>query len=392
MLSRGIWRLSLRHLAHHRGRSGILVACLAIVMFLPVTAQLLVARHRADLEERAAATPLVAGAKGNAFGLTLAALYFRSERVEPIPLGLAAEFTADGHATAIPLHARFTAAGGHPVVATVPEYFELRGLRPAAGTLPLRIGDAVLGAGVARDLGLTPGDRILSDTGVLHDLAQPTALRMTVVGVLAETGAADDRAVFASLETAWILEGFAHGHEDVRTMGDQDVQARTDDVVAVAPSAFQYAEVTDENAHTFHHHGDDATFPLTAIVLLPASERSRVILKTRINRQSDLWRVVVPTEVVAELMEEVLRVKRLFDAVALVLAVVTVLMLVLQLVLSAQLRRGERLTLERIGCSPGAVRSLHGTEILTLVALAAAAAAILVWGAVATVPNLVLHW
>ena len=38
---------------------------------------------------------------------------------------------------------------------------------------------------------------------------------MRVTGVLAATGTADDEAVFADIKTAWLIEGLAHGHDDV---------------------------------------------------------------------------------------------------------------------------------------------------------------------------------
>ena len=58
--------MSIRHLQHHKLQTGILVACIALSVFLPVTTQVLARQYEADLKARANATPLVLGTRGNA--------------------------------------------------------------------------------------------------------------------------------------------------------------------------------------------------------------------------------------------------------------------------------------------------------------------------------------
>jgi len=387
---KGIWRLSLRHLLHHRGRSAILVFCVALVVFLPWVASGLLQQYERDLRARAGATPLLAGARTTPIGLTLGALYFRRDGGPVLAYGDAMAWGRDGLAVPIPLNVRFTARG-HPVVATTPEYAELRQLRPAAGTLPLRLGDVALGADVAAALDLAAGDALFTDPTDLYDLAVPPSLKLRVVGVLEPTGGADDRAAFVDIKTAWILEGKAHGHEDVRAMAADDIQARQGDVVAVHPKAFEYYEVTDDNVASFHHHGDEAGYPLTAAILVPRDAKAGTILKARINGGSQHL-AVRPDEVVDELLDGVFRVKRLFDLVTVTMAVVTALLLGLQVLLSLRLREGEVRTLRRIGAPPGAVAWLHGSELLLVVgagvALAWAGASI----AHAAAPDFIKLW
>ena len=64
---------------------------------------------------------------------------------------------------------------------------------------PLRIGQCTLGANVATELGLGPGESLYSDPTELYDIARPPALKMSVAGVYAPTGSADDDA----LASAW---------------------------------------------------------------------------------------------------------------------------------------------------------------------------------------------
>ena len=383
---RGLWLLSWRHLAHHRGRSLILVLCIALATFLPVTAQVLIADYQADLSRRAAATPLLAGAKGNRFDLTLGALYFRQSELDLIPYGQLTEIQNRGLGTAIPVHSRYTARSA-PIVGTSIEYFEFRRLQPSSGTLPLLIGDAVLGHSVAEGLGLEVGGQIPSDPIDLYDLAKPPTLRMRVVGVLPPTGSADDEVVFVDLKTCWVIAGLAHGHEDVTEVDSEFVLAETQDIVDVSPALQSAQEIDESELGSFHAHGEVDSLPLSAILVTPNDQKSATLLKARVNA-SKQFQMVVPTEVIDDLMRIVFRVKVLFDGFAIVLGFTTAVLIALQVWLSMRLRRREMLTLQRIGCSPGAVTRLYTIEVVWIVGLGLVVAAVLVGIAIASLPNL----
>ena len=51
----GLWLLSIRHLQHHKLQTGILVSCIALSAFLPVTTQVLASRYETGLKARAEA-------------------------------------------------------------------------------------------------------------------------------------------------------------------------------------------------------------------------------------------------------------------------------------------------------------------------------------------------
>ena len=61
-----------RYLAHQRAKTGILVASISIIAFLPVGLNALVARSAEELMARADATPLLVGAKGSPMELAMA--------------------------------------------------------------------------------------------------------------------------------------------------------------------------------------------------------------------------------------------------------------------------------------------------------------------------------
>ena len=159
-------------------------------------------------------------------------------------------------------------------------------------------------------------------------------------------------------------------------------------VMNVSPALREYQEVTDENVDSFHYHGSEEQLPLSAIIAVPRDDKARTMLKARVNT-SRTWQMVVPSTVIDDLMRFVFRVKALFDAFTVVLAVTTVLLLGLQVLLSMRLRAREMTTLNRIGCSRHTVAALYATEIGLMIGVGTALAACGVTVAVAVVPDIV---
>lgn len=379
----GVLFLTAAHLRAHRGRTAILVLCTALALALPVVGALLVQRYERDLSARARSTPMVLGAKGNRFDLVLGALYFRAAKLDQITQGTLDEVASAG--TVIPLHLGCSARQ-RPVVGTSPEYYELRGLRAAHGTLPLLLGDACLGSDVARDLDLAPGAVLPSDPRNLYDIAAPAVVRLRVCGVLARTGTADDGAVFVDVKTGWVLQGLAHGHArpDPERSKDQVLKA-SDGHVVFSEAMIEHHEVTADNVADFHFHGDPARRPLSAALFVPGSDRAATMTKAKVNLGADA-QLLVPREVVGELLAFVFRLKTLFDVLALVLGTITAALVALVLLLSARLRQREMLTLHRLGCSPRTVWLLHGCELAGILFLGMLLAALLVALALSAVP------
>ncbi len=367
----GLLYLAWRHARAHTGRSLLLILCIALALWVPMTAGVLAQRYNQDLRARAEATPLLVGAPGNRYDLTLAALYFRpSERIDTITYRALDDLQSEGRATCIPLHQRFTARG-YPIVATSVEYAEFRDLRLAAGSDPLRIGTCTLGATVARDLELAPGDFLYSDPTELYDIARPPALKMRVAGVYAPTETPDDGAVFCDVRTAWVLEGIAHGHEEADELDEALVLSRTDDSVSLSGALIEYAEVTEANEATFHYHGDSSLLPLTAVLALPYSTKDATLLKSGVNARMPL-QAVVPSAVIDDLLGVVFKVKAFFDLVGVFLVITTLALVALVFLLSSRLRTSEMRTLDRIGAPKSAARTLIGVEVLGTLIVAAA--------------------
>ncbi|MCB9548197.1 MAG: hypothetical protein H6706_20460 [Myxococcales bacterium] len=354
--------LAAQHLRFHRVRATLLVLALGLTAFMPLAVHGLLARYGDALTRRAAATPLVLGTAGHRFDRVFNALYFRAAELDPVPYSEVDAVLASGLALPVPLHARFTARD-HPVVGTTPEYYALRGLRAAAGTPPLRLGEATLGARAAAALDLRPGDRVPTDQRDLYDLTASYPLSLEVVGVFAPTGTPDDDAVFVDLKTTWTIAGIGHGHAAPERSGAMDPGLATAQVV------------NDENRASFHAHGDPATFPLTAIIVVPPDDKSATLLKARTNARPGL-RMISPAAVVDELLGIVLKIKRFFDAHQAITGFATLLFVGLIIGLSARMRRDELWTLAQLGASRGFALRLQAAEWL-LMGVAATALALL---------------
>jgi putative ABC transport system permease protein len=384
--------LAWRHVSYHRGRTAILSGCLGLALYLPIAAAIVTHDYQQQLTHRATETPLIAGAPGNRFDLTLSTLYFQESELAGVPLSAASalsgsDFTDASLALAIPVHQRFTARGA-PLVGVGFEYFGFRELRPADGTLPRALGDVLLGSELAMTWGLSPGDTLYSDPREVYDIARPSSLALSVCGVLAATGDPDDRVAFVDISTSSLLEGLLHGHDDASQDVDEALLlARTDSLVMVSPALIEHNGVTAENAASFHGHGDLDNLPLTAFILVPHDHKSATLLTSRINNGGQ-WQVVAPQSVISDLMGFVFRIKTLFDSVAALLVGTTALLVGLVLALSIRMRADEMTTLMRIGCSAKTVAKLHGFEVGFVVLLGGAMAATLLVLTLTWLPNL----
>lgn len=362
--------LAWRYLVYHRGKSCLLAAGLTVAVSLPWIVHGAVELLEEEMFRRAESTPVVIGARGSRFDLALHALNFRAVAPGVLPQRERFEIAGEPGLRVVPLHVRFTARG-FPVVGTTLDYFDFRNLRIAEGHGLVRLGDCVVGARVARELGLRPGDYLPSDRTNFFDLAGNQPLEMRVTGILQPSDSPDDLAVFVDLRTAWVLEGIGHGHQDVADgLEEEWIVEREDATVRTAPVVPTHQRITDENLPSFHFHGDPNDFPLTALLVEPEEERSRALLLGRYVADDALYQAIRPPLVIAELMDMVVRLKRLFDWHHLFLVGVTALFVGLVMMLSLRLRRAEAETMFYLGCGRGTIFILQGLELLLLLLLA----------------------
>jgi putative ABC transport system permease protein len=193
--------------------------------------------------------------------------------------------------------------------------------------------------------------------------------RLRITGVLAPNGTADDRAVFCDVKTAWVIDGIGHGHEDV------DDSSFYGDVPAAPVDLPQHAGVDEANLSSFHFHGVPADFPLSAAIVVPATEAEGLLVRGRLTTPEAGAQAIVPTQALDELLAVVLRIQGIVHLLTSVLAAITLVLLVLIGILALRLRRIELATLAAIGVRRRAIVGLIACE-WSFVLLAGAAAAV----------------
>lgn len=363
--------LAWQYLRHNKTRSLILVACLGLVGALPAALHRLLDEGEHWMTARAAGTPLLVGARGSAVDLVLNALYFTEAAAPPITMAEAERIAATGWADPLPVYARFRVRG-LPVVGVALDYFEFRGLVAASGDLPALLGDCVLGAEAAEQLGLKPGDGLPTAPDNPFDLAGAYPLKLKVAGVLVKTHGPDDRAIFVDLQTAWVIEGLGHGH------AEQAPPAAKPDAafgaIPVSAETVTYTEITPDNLASFHFHGDPATYPVSAVIALPKTRKSAALLRGRYPDGDRNAQIVLPLETTRGLLQNIFRLSELFDGVLLWVGTATLLVVGLVFALSLRLRRREIETIHLLGCGRWTVVRLVLAELLLIGAAAGLAA------------------
>jgi putative ABC transport system permease protein len=358
--------LAWRYLAYHKVKTAILVTSITLIVFLPVGLRVLVRQSEEQLTARAAATPLLVGAKGSPLELALNSLYFEGDVPETMRYTQTIRVDTSGLALAVPLYVRFEAQG-HPIVGTTLEYFDFRGLRVAAGSGLTMLGDCVLGARVAEALGVEAGDKVISSPESVFDLAGVYPLRMHVRGVLEFSDSPDDLAIFVDLKTAWVIEGLVHGHVDLSTQEATAQVLRRDSTNVVGnASVVQYQEITADNLGEFHFHGDQGEYPVTAVIAVPPDQRAGTILRGRYSSPDDPVQIIEPTAVIDELLDTVLTVQTFVIAAVVVVGISTLATAILVFMLSLRLRRREIETMRKIGGSRASIGWVMVSEVVVV--------------------------
>ena len=372
---RDVLYLAWRYLAYHRWKTGILVASIMLIIYLPVGLNVVVEQSAEHLTARADATPLLIGAKGSPLELVLNSLYFSSERPELVDYSEARSVAESGLADAIPLYVRFRSRK-NPIVGTSIEYFDFQELRFSSGRPIAVLGECVVGAAAAESLGVGPGDAVVSSPETVFDLAGVYPLKMKVAGVLERSFTPDDDAIFVDIKTAWIIEGLGHGHQDLANAeAASGVLSRSEDSIVANASVVQYNEITEDNVDSFHFHGDSEEYPLTAVLAVPKNRKSGVILMGRYADDEATSQIVRPVTVVDELLDTLLTIQQFIVAAVVIVGSATAATAVLVFLLSLRLRRREIDTMHKIGGSRARVGSILLAEVFIVVILSGTLAA-----------------
>lgn len=349
--------LAWRYLCQHKGTTAILVASVTLITFLPAALEVIVNNAAEHFRARAASTPLIVGARGSPLELVLGTLYFDEQQPGVLRMSQVERIAKSKLANPIPMHVRFRARG-YPIVGTTAAYLKLRDLRLVEGRTWKMLGECVVGSRVAAQGNLRLGSRIPVSTKKVFSL-DDAPLRLNVVGILAATETPDDEAILVDLKTTWIIEGLGHGHAKGAKHG--------------SPEAAVYTDITKENVGHFHFHGDQSSYPITAIIAVPEHKKAETLLIGQYLSPEDTAQIVRPSEVMDSLLAKILMVRSYMIAIVGVVSLVTLSTMALVIVLSIRLRQREISTISKMGCSRFAIASILGSQILIILAISALA-------------------
>lgn len=369
------FHLAWRYVSRHRWQTALLAGALSLVLALPLSIRVIVLSAQTAMQARAASTPQIIGARGSALDLLLTALYFKRQPLPTLTAKTLGEVKAMKLGTAVPVYTRFHAQEA-PIIGTHLDYFRLRHLPVAQGRMISRLGDCVVGAHLAARHGLAPGGHLFSSQEQVFDLAGIYPLKMRITGVLAANGTPDDDAAFVDVKTTWLIEGIAHGHDDLVSAGSEAVlKQETGNVVGNA-SVRMFNEVTEKNLSSFHFHGDSAGYPLSAILVFPQDAKSEAILAGRFSRPDQTSQIIRPLDEFQQLMATLFQIETLVVAILGVIAVAAVGIAALVFALSFRLRQREFRTLDDLGIPRKALWLTKLLEILLVCILGTGMAAL----------------
>lgn len=357
--------LAWRYVLRHGWQSLLLALALGMVLALPLAVRLLVRAAETEMRARALSTPALLGRPGSAADLLLGALYFSQLDIPTLPFGEVATLRETHLGRPIPLHLHFKAQGA-PIVGTTLDYFDFRRLRIAEGHALTRLGDCVVGARFARQQGLHPGDSVFNSPDQLFDMAGTYPLKMHVRGILAETGTPDDDAVFVDLKTVWVIEGHAHGHDDLQSAPDATVLKREEGNVVGNAAVRMFQEITDANIASFHLHGDTAALPISVILFAPNDEKAATLLAGRFVNGKGTLQFIRPVEELDRLLKTLFRFESLALGTLALTGIAALGIATLVFALSFRMRRREFATLEDIGIPSISLTFVKAFEILLI--------------------------
>jgi putative ABC transport system permease protein len=302
----------------------------AVTFVLRVSAQV-----EAGLKRDLAGIDLVVGAKGSPMQIMLAGVFHLDAPTGNIPLAtldLLKQQPLVAQVVPLSLGDSFR---GFRIAGTTPDYVNLYGAKLAQGALWSRPMQAVLGAEVARTIGLKLGDRFAGSHGLAEGGSAHGEQRFEVVGVLADSGSVLDRLVLTDVASVWVV------HEEHHA-----------------------GEVHDS------HDEQDAHREITLALVRYRSPLAAVMLPRWVNAQDGL-QAAAPALETARLMRLVGAGAEVLHGFGIVLLVAAGLSVWVALLHAVRARQGDLAMLRMLGAPAHRVAALVALEALLLAGLAA---------------------
>ncbi|MEC7987538.1 MAG: hypothetical protein VX278_20395, partial [Myxococcota bacterium] len=219
---------------------------------------------------------------------------------------------------------------------------------------------------------------IRSDSQNLYNIAGAYPMILKVVGILEASNTPDDHAFFTMVQTAWMLDGIIHGHEQVDKKNSLNPDAVEGENIEATAAIFMFPEINERNRKSFHLHGSQRDLPLGSVLFFPHDQRSHDQLMGD-YALSETHQALRPAKVVESILEIVLGIQKALYSYFVIVCVSTLVFFSLCIGLSIRLREDEFRLMERIGCSKGVIRLMITAEVLLILLISLIGAAFLSW-------------
>lgn len=297
---------------------------------------------------------LVVGAKGSPLQLVLNSLYYLDAPVGNISVKLWQRLQKDPSVeVAVPVTMGDNYLGA-PIVGTTPEYLKNR--RPVSGSSLLAQGrlfekpfEATVGAQVAAIQHVTLGQQLVGAHGWTRSDDVHAESPYTVVGILAPTGTAVDRAVYTDYHSTWLVH--AHHHHEEGAEGHADEH-----------DAHEEGEAS--HAHE-HEPGQEVTS-----VLVRLSQPGRRFLMVQDINKHEAAMAAVPVDQISRLIGVFITpLQGILLLVAYLVVVVAALSILIGLYLTIHQRRRDIAVLRAVGATRMDIFRMITVEAATITGL-----------------------
>jgi putative ABC transport system permease protein len=378
-----IIRLAWAYLTSHRKQSVAILIAISLAVSLPIVASNIVRQYLQTLATRSGNPPVMLSPRGSRFDAVLKVQYFLGESLPSLQWQDVTHITTNKSLRCIPVHLLHTAnAQATPVIGTVRDYFAFRDLNLHSGHMFAQAGECVVGALVD-----VSDDVLQTDISNPFDLSAAPPLILTVVGRLQPSGTPDDQGVFVSLDTAWILDGYGHGHD----IADQGTAAANSSVLSAATDGHRpnksIRTIDEANRHKIHFHGNPNLYPISAVLIWPETNRDQVVLEGNYINHKFL-QVLRPDVEIDTIMRYVFQMNTILQRIFLLLGSVTLLLIAVIIFQSLNARKHDLETMKLLGCSRLQVFKLLGTELFLLLIGSALLTVVVTAALIATLPSL----
>jgi putative ABC transport system permease protein len=333
-----LWRIAWSYLWNRRFTTAMTILSVALGVALISTVLTLREETRKRFEEEGQAFDIVVGEKGNPLQLVLSTVYFLDSPTGNILYSDYERLKEEEEVAAVfPIGMGDTFRGAR-IIGTTTDLFEFdwterTGRNPytlAEGRYFEAPFEAIIGAAVATDTGLSLGRRFIGTHGFVdmpgmeHD-DHP----YTVVGVLEVSGTPNDRAIFCDIESVW--EAHAHHDDD-----DHD------------------HEDCDDPDHHHHHHGESPK-EITAALVKLHSPALRPSFRERVNRTYNAM-AAIPINEIQKLYEQLLgTAKAVLLAIGYLVVVISSISILIGLYMAILQRKRDLAIMRALGASRGEI-------------------------------------